>query len=273
MKPNADKPNDKIRPADGTPAAAAAASAAPEELPLDLQLLDFWDKNKKPIIIAACVLVAGVSVYLAGDWWLEQKRIQQGRALAEAKDAKELAAVASQYRGENVGAYALLLLADQQYQDGKYADAEKTYQRFADEYPKHPMLGAALYGKGAARESRGDYAGAISAYQHAVDTPGNPNVFDTRFAIARCLEATKEWKRARQNYEDLIAATPNTTWAERARSRIVVLDREARARGESLAPPPAPANAATTIPSVLLPATPAAPAMPVAKPSASAPAK
>ena len=272
MKPNADKTNDKIRPADHTTAAAAAASAAPEELPLDLQLLDFWDKNKKPIIIAACIVIAAVSVYLGGEWWLEQKRAQQGRALTEAKDAKELATVASQYRGENVGAYALLLLADQQYQDGKYAEAEKAYQRFVDEYPKHPMLGAAHYGKGAARESLGDYAGAISIYQRAVNAPGSSNVYEARFAIARCMEATQQWKRARQNYEDLIAAAPNTTWAERARSRIIVLDREARARGESLAPP-APGNATTTIPSVLLPATPAAPAAPVAKPSAPASTK
>ena len=275
MKPNADKSNDKIKPVDGTTAVATVAATAPEELPLDLQLLDFWDKNKKPIIMAACILVAGGSVYLAGDWWLEQKRVQQGRALAEAKEGKELVAVASQYRGENVGAYALLFLADQQYQDGKYADAEKTYQRFADEYPKHPMLGAALYGKGAARESQGDYTGAITIYQRGVDAPGNTNLFDTRYAIARCLEATKQWKRARQSYEDLMAAAPNSSWAERARSRIIVLEREARARGESLAPP-APSSKTgmgTAIPSVLLPATPAAPATPVAKPAASAPAK
>ena len=273
MKPNADKPNDKIRPANGKPAPAPEAPATPEELPLDLQLLDIWDKNKKAIIAAACILVAGVSVYLAGDWWLEQKRAQQGRALAGAQDAKDLAAVASQFRGENVGAYALLLLADRQSQDGKYADAEKTYQRFADEYPKHPMLGAALYGKGAARESLGDYAGAISLYQRAVETPNNSHILDARFAVARCLEATHQWKRARQNYEDLIAAQPNTQWAERARSRITVLDREARARGESLAPPTPPASATTAIPSVLLPATPAAPAVPAPKPPASAPAK
>jgi TolA-binding protein len=272
MKPNADKPNDKIKPANGNP--APATPAEPEELPLELQLLDFWDKNKKPIIIAACAIVAGVSVYLAADWWLEQKRLQQGRALAGATDANELTVVASQYRGEKTGAYALLLLADQQYQDGKYGDAEKTYQRFMDEYPKHAMLGAALYGKGAARESQGDYAGAINLYQHAAETTGGSHVFAARFAVARCLEATQQWKRARQNYEDLIAAAPNSPWAERAHSRILVLDREARARGESLAPPaPSASSTTTAIPSVLLPATPAVPATPAAKPAATAPAR
>ena len=264
MKPNADKTNVEIKPANGKPAPAPETPAAPEELPLDLQLLDFWDKNKKQIIAAVCVLVVGVSAYLAMDWWLEQKREEQGRALAGAKEAKDFVAVASQFRGEDVGAFALLLLADQQYQDGKYSDAEKTCQRFIDEYPKHPMLDSAFYGKGAARESRGDYADAINAYQRVTETSNATHLFDARMAIGRCLEAQKQWKKARQNYEDLIAASPNSTWAERARSRIIVLDREARARGESLAPSLPAGGAASTIPTVLLPATPATPVTPAA---------
>ncbi|MCX6907463.1 MAG: tetratricopeptide repeat protein [Verrucomicrobia bacterium] len=273
MKPNADKTNEQIKPANSKPAPALETPAAPEELPLDLQLLDFWDKNKKQVIAAACLIVAGVGVYLAVDWWLEQQREQQGRALMSAKVDKDFTAVAGQFRGENTGAFALLLLADQQYQDGKYSDAEKTYQRFADEYPKHAMLDAAFYGKGAARESHGDYAGAINAYQRVTETPNASHVFDARFAVGRCLEAQQQWKKARQNYEDLIAASPSSMWAERARKRIITLDREARARGESLAPPPRADGAPTAIPQVLLPATPATPVTPAAKPPAAAPAK
>ena len=270
MKPNADKLNDKIKPANGKPAPAPETPAEPEELPLDLQILDFWDKNKKLVIAAACAVVAGVGVYLAVDGWLEQQHEEQGRALTGAKEARDFTAVASQFKGENVGAFALLLLADQQYQDGKYGDAEKTYQRFADEYPKHPMLDSAFYGKGASRESQGDYAGAINAYQRVTETPNATHMFDARMAIGRCLEATQQWKKARQGYEDLIAASPNSSWAERARNRIITLDREARARGESLAPPARPSSTPATIPQVLLPATPATPA---AKPPASVPTK
>lgn len=265
MKPNADKPNDKIKSANGKPAPAPETPAEPEELPLDLQLLDFWDKNKNLVIAGACAVVAGVAVYLAVDRWLEQKRETEGRALMSAKVDKDFAAVASQYRGENAGAFALLLLADQQYQDGKYADAEKTYQRFAEEYPKHPMLDAAFYGMGAARESRGDYAGAISAYQRVAETPNATHALDARFAVGRCAEAQQQWKRARQSYEDLIAASPNSQYAERARNRIITLDREARARGETIAPQAAqPSGVPQAVPQVLLPATPATPVTPPA---------
>jgi tetratricopeptide (TPR) repeat protein len=265
MKPNADKTNDKMKPANGKPAPAPETPAEPEELPLDLQLLDFWDKNKNLVIGGACAIIVGVAVYLAVDHWLEQKREAEGRALMSAKVDKDFAAVASQYRGENAGAFALLLLADQQYQDGKYGDAEKTYQRFAEEYPKHPLLDSAYYGKGASRESLGDYAGAINAYQRVVETPNATHMLDARFATGRCLEAQQQWKKARQNYEDLIAAAPNSPWTERVRNRIIALDREARARGETLAPQTAkPADTSAVIPQVLLPATPAAPVTPPA---------
>jgi tetratricopeptide (TPR) repeat protein len=271
MKPNADKSNDKIKSANGKPASAPETPAEPEELPLDLQLLDFWDKNKNLVVAGVCVIIAGVGVYLAVDHWLEQKRETEGRALMSAKVDKDFVAVASQFRGENTGAFALLLLADQQYQDGKYGDAEKTYQRFAEEYPKHPLLDAAYYGKGAARENQNDFAGAINAYQRVMETPNATHASNARIAVGRCLEAQQQWKKARQNYEDLIASAPNSQWAERARNRIIVLDREARARGEALAPAPKAASAPAAIPQVLLPATPATPVTPAAK--SSAPAK
>jgi hypothetical protein len=99
-------------------------------------------------------------------------------------------------------------------------------------------------------------------------------LLDARFAVGRCLEAQQQWKKARQNYEDLIAASSNSQWAERARNRIVAMDREARARGETLAPPQAKQGGApAVIPQVLLPATPATPVTPAAKPPAPAPTK
>ena len=98
MNPNANKPNDKIKPANGKPGPAPETAAEPEELPLDLQLLDFWDKNKKLVIAAVCAIVVGVGVYLAVDRWMEQQREEQGRALAGAKEAKDFAAVASHSR-------------------------------------------------------------------------------------------------------------------------------------------------------------------------------
>ncbi|MCX7824107.1 MAG: tetratricopeptide repeat protein, partial [Verrucomicrobiae bacterium] len=221
------------------PAAEKAQTpAAAEELPLDLQLLEFWDKNKKVVIGVACALAVLAAIGWAVFSWWESRRAEMGLALAQAKDAKDFAAVADRYRGEEVGAYALLLLADQQYQDGKYAEAEKTYQRFIEEYPKSPFLGSAFYGKGAARESQGDYQGAINVYNMVVNqTAGDIHALDARLGIARCEEARKNWLKARQAYEEVIAAAAN--WAgtemaracvEKARMRITVIEREARAR-------------------------------------------
>ncbi|MBM3889841.1 MAG: tetratricopeptide repeat protein [Verrucomicrobia bacterium] len=263
---------------------------ATEELPLDLQLLEFWDKNKKAVLgIAGALAVLAAIGWGVYSWW-ESRQAEMGLALAQAKDAKDFASVADRYRGEEVGAYALLLLADQQYQDGKYADAEKTYQRFIDEYPKSPFLGSAFYGKGAARESQGDYQGAINVYNMVVNqTAGDIHALDARLGIARCEEARKNWLKARQTYEEVIAAAAN--WAgtemaracvEKARVRITVIERDARARGEPLQSsltqpppsvpggmmilPPTPSTPASSTPPAPAPATPP-------KPSAPAPGK
>jgi TolA-binding protein len=267
---------------------AAQTAAAPEELPFDLQLLEFWDKNKRAVIGGACALVVlatiGWGVY---SWW-ESRQAEMGMALASAKGPKDFAAVADRYRGEDVGAYALLLLADQQYQDGKYPDAEKTYQRLIDEYPKNAFFGSALYGKGAARESQGDYQGAINVYNMLMNqAAGDIHALDARLGIGRCEEARKNWLKARQAYEDTMAAAAN--WAgtemarmcvERARMRITVLEREARARGEPLRSPltmqapRAPGGMAILPPTSSTPASsvPSAP-VPVPPPKPSRPAK
>ena len=170
-------------------------------------------------------------------------------------------------QGENAGAFALLLLADQQYQDGKYGDAEKTYNRFAEEYPKHPMLDAAFYGIGAVRESQADYAGAINSYQRVMEVPNAAHALDARMAIGRCLEATQQWKKAPSGLRrphrrpvQLLVGRARTQPHHRPGSG------GPRAGGESLTPPPKPASAPATIPQVLLPATPATPATPAAKP-------
>lgn len=222
-------------------AAEAPKPEAAEELPVDLQLLEFWDKNKKRVIGAACIALAGVSVYSAGTWWIESQRAKQGLALSLAQDAKDFQRVASEFRGENVGAYALLLLADDLYQKGKYEDSAKAYQRFLDEYSKHPLAGSALYGKGAARESLGDYQGAINAYQAVVNQYGTDiHVADARMAVGRCEESLGNALKARQAYEDLIASFPNSSWAAQAGMRLTILDREARAKGLSTPPPAVP---------------------------------
>ncbi|MBI5395496.1 MAG: tetratricopeptide repeat protein [Verrucomicrobia bacterium] len=262
-KPNAAAPGQP--PA---PKAEAIEQAVAEELPFELQMLEFWDKNKKLVIGGVCAVFIGFSVYSLVTWKIEDLREKQGLALSAAKDAAGFERVAKEYRGENVGGYALLMLADDLYQSGKYEDSAKTYQRFLDEYPKHPLSGAALFGKGAARESLNDIQGALNAYQAVLTMfPTDIHVPDTRMAIGRCEESRGDTIKARQAYEDVIANFPNTPWAMQAAARLTVLDREARAKGLTPPPPRLPTAGPTpTLPGgiSLMPSTPVAPVAPPA---------
>ncbi len=258
-----------IAAAPGRPPAqksAEAGAAIAEEMPFELQMLEFWDKNKKAIIGGICAVFVGVSVYSLVTWMIESRREKQGLALAAAKDAAGYERVAKDYRGENVGGFALLLLADDLYQSGKYEESAKAYQRFLDEYPQHALAGSAPYGKGAARESLGDFQGAINAYEVVIrQFPADIHVPDARMAIGRCEEARKDTLKARQAYEDAVANFPNTPWAMQASLRLTVLDRDARAKGQLPPPPRSPTAGPTpTLPGgiSLMPDTPVKPVGP-----------
>lgn len=252
---------DKNKPKPNAPAAAEKPVVA-EELPFDVQLQIFWEKYQKQVTVTVCVAVILASVVSLAMWWIEHKRNEQGLALSNAKEAKDFQAVSEKFRGENVGAYALLLLADELYQKGDYEKCANTYQRFLDEYPKHPLAGSAVYGKGTARENLGDYNGASNSYQLALQQYGGDiHAPDVRMGLARCEEALGQTAKARQTYEDVVANLPGTMWAQQASRRITVLDRDNRAKGgPSLAPAPAAAN----LPAGLLPTTPATPTIPAA---------
>lgn len=263
--------------APGQPPASKSAeveAAIAEEMPFELQMLEYWEKNRKLIIGGVCAVFIGFSVYSLVDWMIESQREKQGLALAAAKDATGYERVAKEYKGENVGGFALLLLADDLYQGGKYEESAKAYQRFLDEYPKHPLAGSALYGKGASRESLGDIQGALNAYQAVLTMhPADIHVPDVRMAIGRCEESRGDTAKARQAYEDIVANHPNTSWAVQASAKLTVLDREARAKGLTPPPPRSPTAGPTpTLPGgiSLMPNTPVKPVEPPAASPASA---
>lgn len=260
-KPNAAAP---AQPSASKSAEAEAAIA--EEMPFELQMLEYWDKNKTLIIGGICAVFIGVSVFSLVDWMNESRHEKQGLALAAAKDATGYERVAKEYKGENVGGFALLLLANDLYESAKYEESAKAYQRFLDEYPKHPLAGSALYGKGASRESLGDIQGALNAYQAVLTMhPADIHVPDVRMAIGRCEESRGDTVKARQAYEDMMANHPNTAWAMQAAARLTVLDRDARAKGLTPPPPRSPTAGPTpTLPGgiSLMPSTPVKPVEP-----------
>jgi len=269
------KPNSAVPAQPPAPKSSEVEAALAEEMPFELQMLEYWAKNKKFILGGIAAVFIGVSVYSLADWMIENQREKEGLALAAAKDATGYERVAKEYKGKNVGSFALLLLADDLYQSGQYEESAKAYQRFLDEYPKHPLAGSALYGKGAARESLGDIQGALNAY-HAVLTmhPTDIHVPDVRMAIGRCEESRGDLMKARQAYEDIVANYPNTGWAMQASAKLTVLDREARAKGWMPPPPRSPAaGPAPTLPGglSLMPSTPVKPVEPPATPATPAP--
>ncbi|MCX7885888.1 MAG: tetratricopeptide repeat protein, partial [Verrucomicrobiae bacterium] len=115
----------------------------------------FWQQHGRKIIWGTvAVLAIGVLAYL----WQQQRLQELERGfgkLAQAGDVATLQQLAQQYGGSEVGAAALLRLADAHFREGRYLEAAAAYQQFLERYPKHVFADSARLGMAALQEDLG----------------------------------------------------------------------------------------------------------------------
>src|SRR5437867_2625220 len=186
----------------------------------------FWQKHGKKILIgvAAIVLIGLAAVYrqrLAA----EQEEAAAAE-LAQARDPAALQRLAQDYRGQPLGAQALLRLAEERLQAGQYQEASATFQQFINEFPRHPMLESAQLALAATQEAQGNLEAARNQYQQIVLTsPKGYTAIAARLGAARCAEALGLTKEAQQIYEELRPITQGSPWETEVYVRWTVLSR------------------------------------------------
>lgn len=198
----------------------------------------FWQEHGRKIIWAtAAALGIGLLAYL----W-QQQRLQEAEVamskLAQATDAASLQQIVQSYAGSEVGAAALLRLADLHYREGRYLEANSAYQQFLERYPKHFLADSARLGLAAVQEATGNFEGARTQYaQLASANPNGYAAVAAKLGVARCTELLGQVGEARQAYNEVMAADKAGGWQEEAFFRWTVL-------GRALAKPPSPTPAA-----------------------------
>lgn len=206
----------------------------------------FWQHHGSKIAWAGLALLGiGVAVFI----W--QRRVTQemeraAASLAEARDIASLENVVRQYPGKEVAVQALLRLAAQHFQAGRYAEAGAAYQQLVDQFPQHPLVESALLGLAGAQEAQGNFADAKSKYARLITTyPNGYARVAAKLGEARCTESLGQLKEARQLYEEVLAQAQGTPWQPEAYLRYVVLGRELPPEPVSQAATPEPPAAAT----------------------------
>jgi TolA-binding protein len=211
-------------------------------------LLGWIDKNRKQLIsTAVIVIVVGIVVAFV-IWRNEQKQVQAGEALsatmmeggAAGPGADALLKVADQYSGTGAGARALLEAAGQLFVDGKVAEAQSAFEKFAGQYGENPLLPEAKLGIAVCLDSQGKTNEAATAFKEVVDRfPGESTAMPARFYLAGLYQAQGKAEMARDLYMEL-ARSGQSTFGSQAMARLnEMFQKNPSLRPGAVAPAPA----------------------------------
>lgn len=215
--------SDNVSPAQGP---------APDYHPLALEdVLRFVKANYTALAVGAAIivlLVAGLAMYV-----VQQRRNAEraSQMLLVAQTPKQWEELLAQYPDAKVAPIALLALAASHYGAGAYDQAQATYVRFLEKYPRHEMALAAELGKIHCQEARNEIEPAFNGY--TMFSGMHPDHFlapQALFGKARCLQSMRRYSEARVIYEDFIASHPRSEWVPQAEFALRFLDRAVRAQ-------------------------------------------
>jgi len=111
------------------------------------------------------------------------------------------------------------------YHQGKYLDAEASFQRFLQAYPATELSDNAQFWIGESRFVRGDTRGALAAFREVLQKyPEGNKVPDALIKEGDCLEQLGDRDGARDRYNEVRRRFPDTGAAVMAEDRLAGLD-------------------------------------------------
>lgn len=240
---------------------ATTPAPKPAGLPLpppaeEFDLKQILEEYGRPVaygIALAIALYVGITLY----------RYQTSRSAAEAmallnsaRGPEQLQAVVTDYPRSPSAPVALLSLAREKFNQGKYAEARADYEKFVANYRRHVMFPVARLGLAMCDEARGSADEALKQFA-ALATEYTDDVVRPQalFGRARCLDQAGKTDEARAIYEDFITQHAESPWKGTAEAALDALKlgkgltRVAPAAAVVPATPVAPAPVPAVVPS------------------------
>jgi tol-pal system protein YbgF len=107
------------------------------------------------------------------------------------------------------------------YHQGRYVDAESSFQRFLQAHADTGLADNARFWIGESRFARGDFMSALLAYQEVLDHhPTGNKVADALLKSGDCLLELDNAEGARQRYEEVARRFPGSAAAVMAEERL-----------------------------------------------------
>lgn len=227
-------------------------TAPPPSHDVALETHFFWERFKKPIIMAAIIVLLAAVAFTGYRFYSDRRAMAASAALASANTEQEYEQVIARYADTAAAADAYILLAEAQRKEKKFTEANKTLQTFIAKYPKDELVSTAKMATAANLDSLGKTDESLAMYQQIASV--YPNSYAAPLAMLSQVYLLKSKNRnddARRICETILTQYRTSFWAGEAMQQLRLL------KPITTSTPP-PAAAAPMVPPML--AVPAAPA-------------
>lgn len=220
-----------------------SAKKADSKMTADLKVSSYMEKNRVPIIAVTAFVLTGIVFYVVFSIVLSKAsaasltRIDAiSRALTSDSSSLDSAALDLR-RGEALeslkpllkkggvaGVRANMLAAEVAWQSGDYESAVGYWRSAAAKGKKSYTAPIAMFNEAASAEEKGDLKSAAELYSKAAKTEDFMLRSAALFNLGRVYEGIGDWGKAIEAYNDLMAKSPNDSWAHLAKSRLIAAE-------------------------------------------------
>ena len=179
-----------------------------------IEAMAWLEVNKKRLAVGAVlILLVGFGAYVFS-YMSEQKEKTASAALIDLRPpistndppvpATAFLKVTEDYAGTAAAERALILAAGAYFTEGKYTEAQNTFDRLLKEKPGSKWAPDAQFGIAASLESQGKRDDALTAYQRVTTAYATSAVVnEAHLAMARIYEAKNQPAEALKQYDEL----------------------------------------------------------------------
>ena len=200
------------------------ATAPPPSRDVALETVVFWERFKKPVIVALTIALLAVIAFTAYRFYADRRAAAASAALASAKSAQEYQEVITRFSNTPAAADAYILLAEAERKEKKFEEVNKTLETFVAKYPTHELLNTAKMALAANLESMGKTDEALAMYQQIASA--YPNTYAAPMAMLSQVYILKGKNRnddARHICETILTQYRTSFWASEAMQQLRLL--------------------------------------------------
>ena len=182
-----------------------------------LEAQAFWFRFRKEILTAILILVLGALGWGAYRLYVVRQESAAATQLASSRNAADYEQVIQQYGNTPAGASALLMLAEAQRKDKKFAESNASLQVLVDKHSDHELVPNAKMAMAANLEAMGKIDESLALYKQIAATyPKTSTAPLAMLSQVPLLKGKNQTEEARRVCETVLAQYSDSYWASEA---------------------------------------------------------